>query len=148
MGEAKAMYDTTKEEWCNSYITLLRQIEHEKFAEICAKSFEYMDVHTKLSPEEIAKISEQQKRGSKGDQTRKDTLHVVAQERDILFGIWANVMARNHYSIDLPFGNYIAQLPQKQASGNIVLRALWTSYDYLTPHKIQDDYVVGGIIDF
>ena len=24
MGEAKAMYDTTKEEWCNSYITLLR----------------------------------------------------------------------------------------------------------------------------
>ena len=78
MGEAKAMYDTTKEDWCNSYITLLRQIEHEKFAEICAKSFEYMDVHTKLSPEEIAKISEQQKRGSKGDQTRKDTLHVVA----------------------------------------------------------------------
>ena len=28
------------------------------------------------------------------------------------------------------------------------MRALWTSYDYLTPHKIQDDFVVGGIIDF
>ena len=29
-----------------------------------------------------------------------------------------------------------------------MLRALWTSYDYLTPRKIQDDFVVGGIVNF
>lgn len=29
-----------------------------------------------------------------------------------------------------------------------MLRTLWTSYDYLTPHKIQNDFVVGGIVDF
>ena len=65
-----------------------------------------------------------------------------------MFGIWANVAGKNHYSIDLNFGNYIGQLPQKQSTGLIILRTLWTSYDYLTPHKIQDDYIVGGVVDF
>ena len=67
---------------------------------------------------------------------------------DVLFGIWANVLSRNQYGINIEFGRYVAQLPQKQASGQIILRALWTSYDYLTPSKIQDDFIVGGIIDF
>lgn len=77
-----------------------------------------------------------------------ETLHMVAEEKDILFGIWANVLGRNQFSIQLPFGNYIAQLPQKQANAQIVLRALWTSYDYLTPNKIQNYFVVGGVVDF
>lgn len=77
-----------------------------------------------------------------------ETLHLEAKERDILFGIWANVLSRNQYGFDIKFGNHVAQLPQKQASGQIVLRALWTSFDYLTPDKIQDDFVVGGICNF
>jgi len=39
-------------------------------------------------------------------------------------------------------------VPNKQSSQSIVLRALWTSYDYLTPFTIQNDFVVGGIVDF
>ena len=30
----------------------------------------------------------------------------------------------------------------------MVLRCLWTSYDYLTCNTIQEDFVVGGIVDF
>lgn len=30
----------------------------------------------------------------------------------------------------------------------MMLRFLWTSFDYLTPEKIQDFIVVGGIVDF
>jgi hypothetical protein len=30
----------------------------------------------------------------------------------------------------------------------IIFRCLWTSYDYLSSHNIQDDIVVGGIVDF
>ena len=41
---------------------------------------------------------------------------MVAEQKDILFGVWANVLNRNHYGMDIVFGNYIAQLPQKQAS--------------------------------
>ena len=107
-----------------------------------------MDVHTKLTPEQIAKNQEQQKRSSKGDQTRKDTLFMQSAQKDILFGIWANVLSRSQFGQDIAFTNHIATLPQKQASGQIVLRALWTSYDYVTPHKVQNDFVVGGIIDF
>ena len=142
------MYDREKEQWCAEYIKVLRKIELEKFDEISAKVFEFMDVHTKLSPEQIAKNMENAKRGGKGDQTRMEILHKVASGNDILFGIWANVLSRNQYGYDIKFGNHMCQLPQKQASTQIVLRTLWTSYDYLTPAKIQNDFVVGGIVDF
>ena len=61
---------------------------------------------------------------------------MIAAERDVMFGIWANVLSRSQYGIDIKFKNYCAQLPQKQANSPIVLRTLWTSYDYLTPYKI------------
>lgn len=142
------MYDQRQLDWCNQYIQMLRDIELQKFNEISAKVFEFMDVHTKLTPEQIAKNQEQNKRSSKGDQTRKDTLFLESAQKDILFGVWANVLSRSQFGQDITFHNHIATLPQKQASGQIVLRALWTSYDYVTPHKIQDDFVVGGIVDF
>ena len=55
LGEAKSMYDQRMENWCNEYIQALRAIELTKFNEISAKVFEFMDVHTKLTPEQIAK---------------------------------------------------------------------------------------------
>lgn len=103
------MYDANQLEWCNKYIQMLRTIELEKFNDISAKVFEFMDVHTKRTPAEMnARMNEVQKRGSKGDETRHETIKMVAEERDILFGIWANVRSRNHYSIDIPFGRFIA----------------------------------------
>ena len=54
-----------------------------------------MDVHTKLTPEQIAKNQESNKRSSKGDQTRKDTLVMESAQKDILFGVWANVLSRS-----------------------------------------------------
>ena len=51
LGEAKAMYDKPMEDWCNQYINVLRGIELSKFDDISAKVFEFMDVHTKLTPE-------------------------------------------------------------------------------------------------
>ena len=112
------MYDNTQLEWCNQYIKVLRGIELQKYNEISAKVFEFMDVYTKLSPQEIANNqAAANKRSSKGDQTRKDLLHIMGDERDILFGIWANVTSKNQYGHDIVFRNHIAQLPQKQASG-------------------------------
>jgi len=90
------MYDHRQLDWCNQYIKVLRGIELQKYHEISAKVFEFMDVHTKLSPQEIARnLENANKRSSKGDQTRKDLLHIMGNERDILFGIWANVTSKN-----------------------------------------------------
>ena len=97
-----------------------------------------MDVHTKLTPEQIAKLQDNaNKRSSKGDQTRMETYKTVAHPLkktisyefgkrfpensapsedttgDVLFGIWANVLSRNQYGMNIEFGRYIAQLPQK-----------------------------------
>ena len=108
------MYDQAKLDWCNQYIQVLRGIQLQKYNEVSAKVFEFMDVHTKLSPAEIARNQENaNKRSSKGDQTRKDILHTSGCERDILFGIWANVTSKNQYGHDIVFNNHIAQLPQK-----------------------------------
>ena len=39
-------------------------------------------------------------------------------------------------------------MPMNKSTMQIIFRCLWTSYDYLTPNKVQDDLVVGGIVDF
>ena len=83
-----------------------------------------------------------------GDNTRKSTLIMIEQTKDLLFGIWGNVQGRHRLHNDIEFGNYVAQLPVKQSNVQVILRCLWTSYDYLTEYRIQDNYVVGGIVNF
>lgn len=100
-----------------------------------AKYFEYMDVHTKRTEEEMKQL-DTTKRNTKGDNTRKETITIVADKKDILFGIWANVTNKSQFGNSLNFGNYTAQLPSKQSSMALVMRTLWTSYDYLTADKI------------
>ena len=48
----------------------------------------------------------------------------------------------------MEFKKYKTQLPHKQASSQLILLCMKTSYDYLSASKIQDDIVVGGIIEF
>ena len=52
-GEALAMYDREKLQWCHDYMDKLRGIELAKFDEVSAHILEYMDLHTKLTEEEI-----------------------------------------------------------------------------------------------
>jgi hypothetical protein len=48
----------------------------------------------------------------------------------------------------IEFGNYECAMPMNKTTMPIIFRCLWTSYDYLSPNKIQDDIVVGGVVDF
>lgn len=146
-GEALAMYNATKLEWCRGYTEKLRKIELTKFDQICAHILDYMEVHTKLTPEEIERNRTDGRKG-KGDQTKKESLTLIQTRRDLMFGVWANVQGKSKIATMMEFGNYGTNLPMKQATTNLVLRCLWTSYDYLTPTKIQDDIVVGGVVHF
>ena len=148
-GEALAEYNTPLLDWCRDYTDRLRKIELRKFDEITAHVFEYMDVHTRMTAEEIQQQNENKRGGNRaGDSNRKHTLVMVEHTDDLLFGIWANVQGKHRLHYDIEFGNYTAQLPVKQSNVHVVLRCLWTSYDYLTENQIQDDYVVGGVVDF
>jgi len=48
----------------------------------------------------------------------------------------------------IEFGPYEAALPMNKATNPLIFRCLWTSYDYLSQYKVQDDIVVGGVVDF
>ena len=52
-GEALAMFDLDRLEWCRSYIKMLRGIESSKFDDICAHTLLYMEMYTRLTKEEI-----------------------------------------------------------------------------------------------
>ena len=154
-GEAMSMNKMDKLSWCNHYIDELRKIELRKYDEITSHIFEYMEQHCKRSAEEIAQIKQDQRgRTGKGDLTLKEYVQLTEKRKDLLFGIWANVQSKNmmHEGVSFlaPSGKVIFKswLPQKQATQQIVLRCLWTSYDYLTSNKEQDDIVIGGITDF
>ena len=83
---------------------------------------------------------------------------MVLHRKDLIFGIWANVASKNmsHEGVSFKLNPGTAQekqifktsLPQKYASMQIVVRSLWTSFDYLTRTKNSTDLVVGGIVDF
>ena len=66
-----------------------------------------------------------------------------------MFGIWANASGR---SMQFKTINYcdrlITQLPSKNQSEQLIMRCVWTSYDYVSSRKFMqesDDIVVGGI---
>ena len=65
-----------------------------------------------------------------------------------MFGVWANVQSKPMMHLKVAFGPYECGLPTKQSSSQLILRSMWTSYDYLSEHHVQDDFVVGGIVDF
>ena len=114
-GEALATYDPVKINWCQGYINELRDLELKKFNDICAHILEYMEVHTKLSEEEIEAIKNEKKQ-RKGDITQKPEFKDERQSRDLLFGIWANVLGRNFMSTKPTFGPFASALPMKQAT--------------------------------
>jgi hypothetical protein len=90
-GEALALYDNDLLSWCRDYTDKLRHIELSKFDEISAHIFEYIDVHTKMTKEEIEQQMENKRGNNRGDNQRKHTIHMVEQTDNLLFGIWANV---------------------------------------------------------
>ena len=155
-----AVGNSSKLAWCNKYIEGLREIELRKYDEITSYIFEYFEVHSKRTAEEIAKVRAEQnaRKGSKGDVSQKDFVEMVLHRKDLIFGIWANVASKNmsHEGVSFKLNPGTPQekqifktsLPQKYASMQIVVRSLWSSFDYLTRTKKSTDLVVGGIVDF
>ena len=148
MGEALSMHDEKKLEWCRGYIEMMRNCELQKFDHICAHILEFIEVYTKLTPEEIAKQKENQKSRSKGDLTLREKILLLEKTKDLMFAIWGNVQGKSVMHKKIEFGPYEAAMPMNKTTMFIIFRCLWTSYDYLSSYKVQDDIVVGGVVDF
>jgi hypothetical protein len=101
----------------------------------------------------------QKSRGGKTDLTMKDFIKLTEpaerSPKDLLFGIWGNVGGSTmmHEKVKYPDNSTIqpvfkSGLPQKHSTTKVMLRCLWTSFDYLSRLKSMDDFVIGGITDF
>ena len=58
LGEAMAQYDYAKIEWCQRYITELRNTTIEKYDDICADIMTYIENYTKYTDAEIVELKE------------------------------------------------------------------------------------------
>lgn len=147
-GEAMAMYDDKKLKWCREYTELMREIELKKYDEVCAYILEFLEHYTKLTPEELAEIKNSNKTRGKGDLSQREKILLLESTKDLMFSLWGNVQGKSVMHKRIEFGPYEAALPMNKATMYLIFRCLWTSYDYLSAHKIQDDIVVGGVVDF
>jgi len=147
-GEALSMYEKDKLEWCKDYAKQMRDIELRKYDEICAYILEFLEHYTKLTAEEIAKQKESTKTRGKSDLTQREKILLLEKTDDLMFSLWGNVQGKSVMHKRIEFGPYEAALPMNKATNPLIFRCLWTSYDYLSQYKIQDDIVVGGVVDF
>jgi len=107
-----------------------------------------MEAYSRRTEEEIAQAKVQGKaRGGKTDISMREFIKLTEPSacvpKDLLFGIWANVAGSTmmHDKVKYPDNATIepifkSGLPQKWSTTKLVLRCLWTSYDYLTGLKL------------
>lgn len=106
-----------------------------------------MEAYSRRTEEEIAHAKTQGKaRGGKTDISMREFIKLTEPAacvpKDLLFGIWANVAGATmmHNKVEFPDSAqnepmFKCGLPQKWSTTKLVLRCLWTSYDYLTGLK-------------
>jgi hypothetical protein len=126
----------------------MRNIEIDKFESISAYILEFIEQYTKLTPEEIAKLKDNTKARGKGDMTLREKILLLEKTKDLQFSLWGNVQGKSVMHKKIEFGNYECAMPMNKTTMTIIFRCLWTSYDYCSADLIQDDIVVGGVVDF
>jgi len=89
----------------------MRDIELRKYDEISASILEFLELYTKLTPEEIAKLKDSTKTRGKGDLTQREKILLKETTKDIMFAIWGNVQGKSVMHKRIEFGPYEAALP-------------------------------------
>ena len=95
----------------------------------------HIEKYTRYSHEEL----EEQKElypNRKFDKNEKPDINLTSKAKDVMFGIWANVQAKS-----IPFEligfakenpNFQLGLPRANNNIHLVLRCIWTSFDYVS----------------
>lgn len=147
LGEAMAQCDYETISWCQTYIDEIRKITLKKFDTISVEILTYFENYTKLTDEEIE--AEKLKNPGRAAPDKKQEVYIQHSSRDLLFGIWANASGRSMQFKTIDYcGRYITQLPSKNHNIQLIMRCVWTSYDYISSRKFMqesDDIVIGGV---
>ena len=86
----------------------------------------------------------------KFDKNEKPYFNITNKHKDILLGIWANVQAKALHFDKVNFDKYHTALPRQYNNVKLILRCIWTSFDYISGldrQKQFDHIAVGGVIN-
>lgn len=149
LGEAMANYNHEKVAWCKGYMSEMREIVLKKFDSISAYTLEYIENYTKIPPEEMEKMKNTIG-GRKNESNIRQEFFLVQTEPDLRLGIYGNVAGKAQLHKYVEFGGVACKTPRQYGSQQLIIRALWTSYDDVTPRigTYYPDIVVGGVVDF
>lgn len=94
--EALSQQDYDKVKWSQQYIDDIRAIILEKYDEVCAYIFQYIDKFWSYSEEDKKEMEKKnQNRNKKIDLDRKPEFYLVQKTEDIMYGFWVNVIGKN-----------------------------------------------------
>lgn len=147
--EALTQYDHEKVKWCQQYIHDLRKIILTKYDDVCAYVFQYIDKFWSYTEDEIKELEKNMNRKKAVDLDRKPDFYLKAHTQDIMYGFWVNVTGRSKQMIFIDFDIWKTYLPRQESSKPVILRCLWTSFDYVSSQedlKKSDTIIVGGLI--
>lgn len=148
--EALSQQDYDKVKWSQQYIDDIRAIILEKYDEVCAYIFQYIDKFWSYSEEDKKEMEKKnQNRNKKIDLDRKPEFYLVQKTEDIMYGFWVNVIGKNQSMQWIDFGLWKTHIPRQYSSQSLILRCIWTAFDYVSNQedlKKSDTITVGGII--
>jgi hypothetical protein len=120
----------------------MREILLRKYDLISAHTLEYIEKHTIYTPEEMEKLKAQLSSHKKIDSNTKNEFHLIEGARDVKFGIWGNVQGKSFHHKKTEFGGLSCGIPRTQSNNQIIMRVIWTSFDYLTGFKYYPQIAV------
>ena len=149
LGDAMANYNHDRVNWCYTYMAKMRENVLNKFDAISAHTLEYIENHTKIPPEEMEKLKNTIG-GRKNESNIRQEFFIVNTTRDFRLGIYGNVAGKAQLHKYVEFGGVACKTPRQYGSQQLIIRAIWTSYDDVTVRTgtYYPDIVVGGVVDF
>ena len=131
LGDALSIYNTEKIEWCNEYVKRMREIVHKKFDAIAAHTLEYIENHTKFTAEELEK-QKNNPNTRKNDSNVRPEFSLISASKDIRLAIYGNVAGKAQMHKYVESGGIACKTPRQFQNQQLIIRAMWRSYDDVT----------------
>ena len=127
---------------------LLREITMTKFDQVSSHILEYIEDYEYYTEEEKIKY-EQQSYGKKVEGDTKPEFTIMEKTKDLKMAIYGNVAGKAtlYKPIDFSLLGFSSKLPRQHLTQKVVMRGIWTSYNYVIPEKYCPDITVGGVLD-
>jgi cancer susceptibility candidate protein 1 len=141
-----------KIEWCDQYIQEFRTITQSKIYSISAHYSNNCDLLLSKRIEEKKQIEASKYKGSgqMDPQMTKPEIMIINKSDDCKYGMWIFPFDKNGprpKPIDFQELSIKVEVPRTLVAYKLMMRVLWTAYDYLSPKGWAPEIAIAGIVD-